>query len=323
MRVKLKLKMGLFVLLSIAFVYGGYGKDKAAKASNNWQSVSGVVLKSHVVVVESNSRNGGVQIHYRPLVSYEYDGPHGKLRNDKLGYEGAGLKNYRFQAVKVIQQYQPGQSVTVYLNPQNPLQSCLEPGKTRDGVALMVIGGLIFLGVLVFLGFYALDRYAGMGEFEHIDSTKKEDPQPSPNLLDEYIKKAHESSLINKHIKTHLFFGPIYREERFGKALFGLLTLFVGKKNSHLEEKEQIIFLFLIMKIVLGGLAVLFVLVSPFLFLMKAPDAPADLLLGLIWLPGIEFIPKLTPHQKYISICRLILTIPVVYMGINSGNWGW
>lgn len=56
---------------------------------------------------------------------------------------------------------------------------------------------------------------------------------------------------------------------------------------------------------------------------MKAPDALADLLLGLTWLPGLEFIHSLIPFQKYVTLLRLLLTIPWVYMGINSGNWGW
>ncbi len=334
MPVKLKLKLGLFVLLSMAFVYGGYCRDKAAKASSDWHPSGGVVVKSHVVAVENTSRNGGVQIHYRPLILYEYDGPYGKIRNDKVAYDGADQKVYRFQAEKVIKKYQAGQPVTIYYNPNNPLQSCLEPGRTSDGVALMVVGVLMFLGMLVFLGFYALDRYGGMGEFEHTDtnskadersndSAKKEYQQSSPNILDEYIKKAGESPSIIKHVETHLFFGPIYRGSRFGRILLDLLGVFVRKKSSYREEKEQILYLFFFIKIVMGGLAVLLVFVAPFLFLMKAPDAPADLLLGLLWFPGIEFIPKFTPHQRLITVCRLVFTIPVVCMGINSGNWSW
>jgi len=73
----------------------------------------------------------------------------------------------------------------------------------------------------------------------------------------------------------------------------------------------------------MGGLAVLFVFISLFLYLGKAPDAQADFLLGLIWFPGLEFVDKLASKQKYITLCRLILTIPCIYMGVNSGNWSW
>ena len=52
-------------------------------------------------------------------------------------------------------------------------------------------------------------------------------------------------------------------------------------------------------------------------------DAFPNLFLGLLWLPSIEFIPKLLPYQRHISIARIALTIPCVYFGINSGHWHW
>ena len=53
------------------------------------------------------------------------------------------------------------------------------------------------------------------------------------------------------------------------------------------------------------------------------PDALANFLIGLIWLPGVEFIPRVTPYQKWVSIGRLLLSIPVVYLGVQSGCWKW
>lgn len=45
--------------------------------------------------------------------------------------------------------------------------------------------------------------------------------------------------------------------------------------------------------------------------------------LGLIWMPWIEFIPKISVKQKYVTIARLILSMPFIMLGINSGNWYW
>ena len=332
MSLKLKLKLGFFLLLSMACVYGGYTMDRNGRASGGWQSTSGVVIDSHVVEVRSYGK--GTHVEYIPQISYEYESPHGLLRSDKMTYAGPGAKAYRFQAEKVVAQYEPGISVTVYYNPKNPRQACLEPGRTRDGIAFIVIGVLLFLAVLIFLGFRQLDRYAGMGEFLDTDVNKKAEEtiadlkpkkkkEPSSSLLREYIQNAQKSNLIIQHIETHLFFGPMYRRTRLGDIFFTILGTFFGKRLSLYTDDEQLFFVFLVTKIFLGGLAILFVFVSPFLFLMKAPDATADLLLGLIWLPGLEFIPRVTPKQKYITVCRLLLTIPAVYMGINSGNWSW
>ena len=52
-------------------------------------------------------------------------------------------------------------------------------------------------------------------------------------------------------------------------------------------------------------------------------DGVVFLLLGLLWFPSIEFIPTVTPHQKYVTLVRLILSIPLVIIGIRGGNWHW
>jgi hypothetical protein len=52
-------------------------------------------------------------------------------------------------------------------------------------------------------------------------------------------------------------------------------------------------------------------------------DAWPNLFLGIIWIPSIEFIPRVTPHQKYVSFARVFLSIPFIYFGVKSGNWHW
>jgi hypothetical protein len=52
-------------------------------------------------------------------------------------------------------------------------------------------------------------------------------------------------------------------------------------------------------------------------------DALPDSVLGLIWIPGVEFIPKIARQQKYVTIARLLFSIPCVYFGVNSGEWHW
>ena len=53
------------------------------------------------------------------------------------------------------------------------------------------------------------------------------------------------------------------------------------------------------------------------------PDALANFLIGLIWLPFLEFIPRITPFQKWVTLARFLFSIPVVYMGVHSGCWTW
>jgi hypothetical protein len=43
----------------------------------------------------------------------------------------------------------------------------------------------------------------------------------------------------------------------------------------------------------------------------------------LIWIPGLEFVPKITPQQRYLTLARIALSLPCIYFGVESGNWHW
>ena len=334
MGIKLQLKLAFIFLLSLGCMYVGYTKDRASSASSQWQSTPGIVINSNVVVIERKDGRG-TYTEYSPVIIYEYESPLGKIRSNRVNYLGPVKNVYKFQAEELVARYKPGTPVTVFFNPDKPGQSCLQPGRTRNGIGYMVLGALLLLGELIFLGFRSLDRYAGMGDFdpdvvkqnrekETGKASPKEGPQETASSpLQELMITIQNSPLIKRHLETHLFFGPIYRKTRFGSAAFTLLNSLFGRRFALFSGEQQVFFFFLLSKALFAGLAVVFVSMSPFLFLMKAPDAPADLFLGLIWLPGLEFIPKLTAKQKYITIARILLTIPAVYMGIQSGNWSW
>jgi hypothetical protein len=45
----------------------------------------------------------------------------------------------------------------------------------------------------------------------------------------------------------------------------------------------------------------------------RAPDVWELLALGIIWMPSIEFISKITPYQRSVSLARIALSIPCIY----------
>lgn len=157
-----------------------------------------------------------------------------------------------------------------------------------------------------------------------------EQPKTNKNQKDDplgiraVISNAANSPLVIRQIETHLIYGPVYHNTDSREWSYKILSFFIfGRNLSRYEPRERVLISFIILKVVLGFVAAALIFCSPFLYIMGAPDALADGLLGLIWLPGIEFIPKVTPKQKYVTLLRFILTIPCIYMGINSGNWGW
>ncbi|HWL52002.1 MAG TPA: hypothetical protein VNQ90_06180 [Chthoniobacteraceae bacterium] len=45
------------------------------------------------------------------------------------------------------------------------------------------------------------------------------------------------------------------------------------------------------------------------------------LILGLTWMPGPEFIPRLVPHQKAITAGRIVITLLCLAVSLQQGFW--
>jgi hypothetical protein len=51
------------------------------------------------------------------------------------------------------------------------------------------------------------------------------------------------------------------------------------------------------------------------------PDYLCALLIGIIWIPSIEFVPLMTERQKYLTIGRVLLSIPILILWQQTGTW--
>lgn len=162
-----------------------------------------------------------------------------------------------------------------------------------------------------------------------------------------------ETPFTVRHVETHLVFGPLSRHlpVAYPAVLCGLLKLASDFPNtaapigqrvggsiedlvvwvgllplilSRMTRRQQAILAWGATKFALGFAAFLLATGGSLAsFQRHQSDAWPNLFLGLIWLPSIEFLPSVTPHQKYVTIARLLLTIPCVYFGVRSGNWHW
>ncbi len=160
-----------------------------------------------------------------------------------------------------------------------------------------------------------------------------------------------ETPLTIRQVETHLVFGPISRHlplgylawlwaigyviwnvfdrrqsglEYFVDVAHSFLLLIVPILMARFTMRQQAILAWLSVKMTLGFGAVMMATVGAAVAFQRGQsDAWPDLFLGLIWIPWIEFIPRVTPHQKYVTIARLLLSIPCVIFGIKSGYWHW
>jgi hypothetical protein len=152
------------------------------------------------------------------------------------------------------------------------------------------------------------------------------------------IAKLETPSTIQQ-VETHLVFGPLSRHLPFGYVILvgGIInpvwTLFYQRVPLGQQIGEIIVSVILIVwlplvflrmtrrqqaiagwvdvKFGLGFAAFMMMMIGGFGGLARGHrDALPDLFLGLIWIPGVEFVPKIVPHQKYVTIARLLLSIP-------------
>ena len=161
------------------------------------------------------------------------------------------------------------------------------------------------------------------------------------------------SSWIKNQVDGHLFVGLIYRYIPtfiLGGLLIGLsylwkafstekivssqiaanlieggiITLAMIYGSFYLSKYHQAVISWITIKVSFGLLAFILMTVGTCISLSRhQSDALPNFLMGFVWLPCIEFIPTVVPHQKIVTIARLLLTVPLVYLGIQSGYWSW
>jgi len=160
-----------------------------------------------------------------------------------------------------------------------------------------------------------------------------------------------ETPGLIRQVESHLVFGPLSRHlptayvilalavaglvitfftvhQPTGAYLGGiadkLIFLILPFSLLRMSCRQQAIISFLAVKFTFGLCAFIMLTVGAGVSFQRGQaDAWPNLFLGMIWLPGLEFIPKVTPHQRYITIARLLLSIPCVIYGVQSGNWHW
>jgi hypothetical protein len=163
-----------------------------------------------------------------------------------------------------------------------------------------------------------------------------------------------ETPFTVRHVESHLVFGPLARHFPVAYLLAGVGILkaiddftnrhapFAQRVGGTLEDiilwagvmplllsrvtrRQQAILLWGTTKFALGFAAFIMMTVGTGTSYQsgRPRDALVFFFLGLIWLPSLEFIPRLTLHQKYITLARLVLSFPLVIIGIRGGNWHW
>lgn len=119
---------------------------------------------------------------------------------------------------------------------------------------------------------------------------------------------------------VQLYFYPLSQPlgkdilDLIGVVILPLCALFTWHYSRRLSLRQQAITGWLATKSVLGLVCFLMLTAAvPMFFFKRDPNAWPVLFIALLWIPGMEFVPKVTPHQRYLTLARIVLFMPCVY----------
>ena len=132
---------------------------------------------------------------------------------------------------------------------------------------------------------------------------QKQNKQPNSDVLEML-----ETPWLRRQVETHFVFGIL---PKYFPFLFS--SSYIQGASDYQNRALQ----FVVIKVSGFAISFLFLMGSVINFLKKDPDASALLILGIAWMPSLEFVPQITPHQKYITIARATVTFIVWYIWIR------
>jgi hypothetical protein len=161
----------------------------------------------------------------------------------------------------------------------------------------------------------------------------------------------HEPSTLDapwlrQQVETHLVFGFLARHLPFAWVLaFGtaLAVVFVLSRGATLQAIELALCIALclfflrrmskyrqaalgwwIIKVTAALCSFLLLIVGGLVgFLRARPDAIYVTALALVWFPGPEFVPIIGKRQRFVTLARIAVSVPLIYLGSQVGNWTW
>lgn len=143
--------MMVFSFLLIFAIFEGFRKYKNGQASQAWPTTEGVILSSEVRIFSE----GEETIAGKKSDTYEYNIIYG-FRVKFYDYESDKIRLIPFHSTDpqeiqaIVDQYPPGERVTVYYNPDDPFESLLELPDVKKILKGYSIGAAI-IALLLFI----------------------------------------------------------------------------------------------------------------------------------------------------------------------------
>lgn len=131
------------IIVGATFFWFGWTRHSQSSASQSWPSVVGKVVSSKVT--EHTRRKSGVlKRSYRPDIVYEYEVEGSRFRSDRIGFMDSSSTS-RGHAEDRVKEFAVGKAVTVYFDPSDFEEACLDRSVGWMPWLMMGCGAVIVL----------------------------------------------------------------------------------------------------------------------------------------------------------------------------------
>lgn len=118
----------------------------------SWPRADGEITKSKIVMDDSQSGMNSPNKTFKAEVTYKYTAGKRSYRNSRICVGGQLQLSLRGKAEDYCERYPVGQTVSVFYDPDNPSDSCLERKEETSGMYLLIGALFAIIGIAFISG---------------------------------------------------------------------------------------------------------------------------------------------------------------------------
>ena len=131
----------IFFIAGVILISTSISNMNKANDSAAWSQVTAEIIKSEVMTSTSTSSSSNNRT-YSPVIEYQYEFNSRSYQSDTVYFGLMGTNDSSF-AHGIRSKYPKGMMTTAYVNPADPEEAVLEPGKSGSSGLLLWIGILL------------------------------------------------------------------------------------------------------------------------------------------------------------------------------------
>lgn len=118
----------------------------------SWPRADGEITKSKITMKDSQAGMNSANKTFKAEITYKYTAGKKSYRNNRICVGGQLQLSLRGKAEDYCEQYPVGQAVTVYYDPENPSDSCLERREETSMMYLLIGAVFAIIGIVFISG---------------------------------------------------------------------------------------------------------------------------------------------------------------------------